>query len=338
MSDILVANNVYQGTSITTNTFYSTSGAFAIDQSNEFQGTLWALKNNVIANGYNSVLGTAAYQVFDKDGSAIVGMSESGIAADPNGQFVITPVASLLNKSLDHYLVKVSITVDGNLQENYVGLIQPIPDYEVGGAFSLNTSNELTANFWVSADEQVVTNPARLGTAAYVIYDKTGTLVPGMSESGISADSNGLYEITPVASVLGGDLTFYTVKVTITVDNVARSEFLPILGKIPSYAAHAQFSINALNQMQATLWATTDGVVKSGAGLGVANYTVYDSTGTAVVGLTQSGITADSNGRFIITPVSATLLTDLTHYSVKVGIVVDGVERISYRGFTLLGT
>lgn len=338
MSDILVANNVYQGTSITTNVFYTTQGAFAIDQSNDFQGTLWALKNNVIANGYNSVLGTGAYQVFDKDGSPVVGMSESGIVADANGQFIITPVTSLLNKSLDHYLVKVSITVDGNLQENYVSLIQPIPDYEIGGAFSLNASNQLTANFWVTADEQIVTNPARLGTAAYVIYDKTGALVPGMSESGISADSNGLYEITPVASVLGADLTFYTVRVTITIDNVARSEYLPILGKVPSYSSHAQFSINASNQLLGTLWATADGVIRSGASLGSANYTVYDASGTAVAGLTQSGITADSNGRFIITPVSAILLTDLTHYSVKIGIIVDGVERISYRGFTLLGT
>jgi len=72
-------------------------------------------------------------------------------------------------------------------------------------------------------------------------------------------------------------------------------------------------------------------------GLGVANYTVYDASGNTVSGLTQSGIIADINGRFAITPTSAALLTDLTHYTVKIGIVHDGTEHVAYKGFTLLG-
>lgn len=337
MSNIFVLNNAYQGSSITVNTFYSAEGSFAINTSNQLQGTLWGLKNNVIANPFNSVLGTASYQIYDKNGTAIVGMSQTGIIADNNGQFVITPVTSSLSQTLDHYLVKISITIDGNLQESYEKIIEPIPEYEINGAFSLNSLNQLTSTLWVTADEQILTNPARLGTAAYQIYDKTGTLVSGMSESGIVADANGQYKITPVASTLGADLTFYLVKVTITVDSVARSEYLSILGKVPSYEARGGFSINGLNQLQGSLWVTADGIVRTSA-LGAANYTVYDSSGIAVVGLTQSGITADGNGRFIITPVLATLLSDLTHYSVKIGIVVDGQERISYRTFTLLGT
>ena len=74
------------------------------------------------------------------------------------------------------------------------------------------------------------------------------------------------------------------------------------------------------------------------SGLGSANYTVYDVSGNAVVGLTQSGITADANGRYHITAVSASLLTDLTHYNVKIGIVINGDEKVAYKGFTLLGT
>ena len=111
-----------------------------------------------------------------------------------------------------------------------------------------------------------------------------------------------------------------------------------IQGIVPNYEVKAQFSINALNQLQATFWAqSTQGVVEL-TGLGTANYTVYDSNGTAVAGLTESGISADGNGRFKITPVSAALLTDLTHYSVKIGIIIHGTERVSYKGFTLLGT
>ena len=103
------------------------------------------------------------------------------------------------------------------------------------------------------------------------------------------------------------------------------------------YRPKAQFSINASNQLQATLWLEFDSNVEV-SGLGTANYTVYDVNGNTVAGLTQSGITPDVNGRFHITPVSAILLTDLTHYSVKVGIVAHGIERVAYKGFTLLGT
>ncbi len=316
---------------------YNAEGAFAINSSNQFQGTLWVLKNSVLATSSNAVMGTASYQIYDKNGTLVSGMSETGITADANGQYKITPVTSTLAKTLEHYMVRVTINVDGQDRSDYVALIQSIPNYEIGGAFSLNTSNQLTATFWTTADEQIITNPARLGTASYQIYDKNGTLVSGMSETGITADANGQYKITPAASSLTSDLSFYVVRVSITVDGVLRSEYLPILGKIPAYEAKGQFSINALNQFQTTLWATVDGIVKTGAGLGIANYTVYDAAGVAVSGLTQSGLTADANGRFQTTPVSAVLLTDLTHYSVKIGIVVDGVERISYRGFTLLG-
>jgi hypothetical protein len=71
--------------------------------------------------------------------------------------------------------------------------------------------------------------------------------------------------------------------------------------------------------------------------LGTASYTVYDKDGTAVSGLTESGLSADSNGRYKTTAVSATLLTNLTHYTVKIAITVNGIERVSYKGFTLLG-
>lgn len=315
---------------------YQAEGAFVVGANNMFQGTMWILKNSVLGTG--ATLGTASYQVYDKAGVAVPGMGQSGIAADANGQFKITPVASSLNEALDHYLVKVTITMDSAARTGYVPLLEPPPEYQVEGVFGLNESNQFVASFWASANEQVITNPARLGTASYQVYDRLGAAVSGMTESGITADVNGLFKITPITSTLQTDLTFYSVKVSIVIDGVIRSEFLPITGKIPEYECKGQFSINAANQFQATLWATVDGKVKKGTGLGTASYTVYDVTGAPVAGLTQSGIVADVNGRFQITPVSASLLVDLTHYSVQILINVDGVVRESFRGFTLLGS
>jgi hypothetical protein len=313
---------------------YEPRGVFSLGNDNKIYGTFWILKNHKISSGVT--LGLGAYEIYDKAGTLI--MSESNLVADSFGSFRITPTASLLSTNLDHYVIKLKIFMDFNLREGYVSVVERIPEYEIRGSFALNPSNQIIATFWASIDDELIANPGQLGTASYTIYDNNGVAVPLMLESGITPDSNGLFKITPVTSALATDLTFYSAKVTINVNNVDRTNFLPILGKIPKYEARGQFSINALNQFQATFWATIDGIVKTGANLGVANYTVYDKDGIAVAGLTQSGLVADSNGRFQITPVSAILLTDLTHYSVKIGIVVDNVERISYRGFTLLGS
>ena len=335
-SNVISLNAISTGVYVSADQ-YLIEGAFAINASNQLQGTIWALKNSILAKTGNAVMGTASYQVYDKTGAAVAGMTGSGITADANGQYKITPIASTLNTTLDHYMVKIIVTVDGATREGYVALIEPIPEYEVEGAFSINSSNQLVASFWVSANEEFVTNLARLGTASYVIYDDTGTLVAGMTQSGITPNANGQFVITPIASTLTNHLGNYYVKATVTVDSIARNSFLPILGSQPEYESHGIFAINALNQFQGTLWATEDNLVKTGASLGVANYAVYDALGVAVAGLTQSGLVADGNGRFTITPISATLLTDLTNYTVKIGIICNGVERISYRGFTLLG-
>lgn len=331
-----VTLNVISTGILTSQDTYKSEGVFVIGSNNQFQGTMWILKNSVLGSGIT--LGTASYQVYDKTGTAVPGMGASGIVSDSNGQFKITPVTSTLNESLDHYIVKIDITMDSAIRTGYVPLIEPPPEYNVEGVFGLNESNQLAASFWVTGNEQVITSDGRLGTASYQVYDRLGAAVVGMSQTGISADVNGLYKITPVASVLNTDLTFYSVKVSITVDGVVRSDFLPLMGKIPAYECFATVSVNALNQFQATLHCEADGKVKKGSGLGTASYQIYDSVGTAVIGLTQTGIVADANGRFIITPVSASLLTDLTHFTMTIKIFADGVERESIMGFSRLGT
>ena len=311
---------------------YNTEGAFAINSSNQLQGTLWCLKNSQLATSSNAVMGTASYQIYDKTGTAVVGMSQSGITADSNGQYKITAVASTLAGSLDHYMVKVTANVDGADRVDYVPLIQKVPEYEILGAFSINTSNQLNATFWATADHEAVTNVARLGTASYQVYDKTGAAVSGMSGSGITADSNGLFNITPVASTLTYDLAHYSVKVSITVDNVLRNNFLPIIGKVPTYEVSGAFSVNSSNQLQGTIWATKDELlaVSPTAVLGTASYTVYDKAGSAVAGMTESGISSDANGQFKITPVASTLDLTVNHYVIKISVTVDGVVRSDY--------
>ena len=181
----------------------------------------------------------------------------------------------------------------------------------------------------------VINNPARLGTASYVIYDRYGNLVPGMAQSGIVADSEGFFEITPVLSVLDLDNNFYAAKVTIAVDGVPVVYNLPVVHSAVGhqYEPRAIFSINASNQLRGTLWITKDSELYVDA-IGVASYTIYDKDGNSI-GITESGLSPDANGYYEITPVSAAAILDLTHYVVKITILAAGENRVGTVGITL---
>jgi hypothetical protein len=313
---------------------YETFGAFVVNTSNQFQGTIWANKNDSLAISPGATMGTAAYQVYDKTGSAIVGMSQSGITINGQGQYIITPVSNLLTEAFEHYVVKVTVTVDSEARVNYVALVDERPDYKANGLFFVDSANDFDGTFWISRNEVLKTTG--LGAGAYEVFDHDGLPVVGMSQSGITADSNGIYKITHLASLLDENSPGYSVKLTIVVDGVTRTQMIPIVIAPYSYEVKGQFSINALNQLQATFWVAYDSSVEI-AGLGTASYQIYDANGVTVSGLNESGLIADGNGRFKITPVSATLLTDLTHYSAKITVDVNGIDRIAYKGFSLLG-
>ena len=239
------------------------------------------------------------------------------------------PNGDLLQSGLTYYVGVRAVDGVGNRDTNVVtmtittvGISAGGTEYGINGVFSVNESNQLIASFWADEDDELITAGSRLGTASYVIYDKNGNLVSGMSESGIVADANGLFEITPVASTLVNDLSYYTVKVTIVVDGVPRSNYLPIAGEAPVYEVRGGFSINASNQIQASFW-----VVKNGeqlfSNLGTLAYTIYDKD-SVTTGITQSGISADGQGIFKSTPVSAVSLIDLTHYVAKIQVTANG--------------
>lgn len=320
---------------LTSQDVYECRGAFSVNSSNQFQGTLWVLKNAQIGTG--ATLGTASYQVYDSDGVAVGGLTESGITANAQGQFIITPVASTLAESLDHYVVKVMITMDSAIREGYVPVIEPQPNYEIEGVSSIDTTNNLVGSFWVTEDEKIVTTG--LGTGSYQAFDSSGNLLIGLSESGIVPDVNGIYSVTPFPLPPTIDTSqAYSVRITLTVNGTTRSHFVILPAVDTSYTVKSTFSINALNQLEATFWSTKNDEAVDPALLGTAAYQIYDKTGAAVVGLTQSGIAADLMGLFHTTPVSAVLLTDLTHYTAKIDITVAGQVRTVFKGFTLLGT
>ena len=248
---------------------------------------------------------------------------------------------NLIQNAVEYYIGVRAVDAVGNRDTNTVSLMQISPGItgaisaSISGIFNIDDLNQLIASFWVTDSQGVVDAPARLGTAAYVIYDRYGNLVPGMAQSGIAADAEGFFEITPIASVLDLDNNFYAAKVTITVDGVPLVYNLPVVHSAVGhqYEPRAVFSINASNQLQGTLWITKDSELYVDA-IGVASYTIYDKNGNSI-GITESGLSPDANGYYEITPVSAAAILDLTHYVVKITILAAGENRVGTVGITL---
>lgn len=316
---------------------YETKANFSVDDNNYLTGTLWANKNSSLAVSPDAVLGTASYQIYDRAGLPIVGLSESGITANAQGLYIITPVPNTLEEASVHYNVKVTINVDSEDRVDFIAIPPASESYEVSGISSLDSNNNLIGSFWVTENETIVTTG--LGVGSYQAFDAAGNLLVGLSETGITADANGIYSITPFPLPNSIDTSqAYAVRVSVTVHGTTRSHVVIIDASPTAYTNKATFSINASNQLEGTFWASINGEVAAFAILGTASYQIYDKTGTAVVGLSQTGITPDANGLFHTNPVSAALLTDLTHYNAKITIHVAGKDRVTFKGFTLLGT
>lgn len=316
---------------------YETKSAFSIDDLNQFRITMWATKNSSLAVSPNAVLGTASYQVYDKLGNAVVGMSGSGFTANSEGLFIATPVTSLLDEDSEHYEIKVTISVDGENRTNMSRIESGSEQYQVNGTGGISDTNDLIGSFWITSNEKVLTT--NLGTGSYQVYRADGTLIPGFSETGIMPDVNGFFAVTPIPLPPALSTTEpYIVRYTIIAHGIARSHNVIFAPGTTTYNNRAAFSINALNQLEATFWATVNDQLAPASLIGTASYQVYDKLGNAVAGLSQTGITPDVNGFLHIAPVSAALITDLTHYVVKVTINVAGQDRVNVKGFTLLGT
>ncbi len=105
------------------------------------------------------------------------------------------------------------------------GGTEAVDVYEAEGVFSINASNQLRGTFWAKKNGQSVIN--NLGTASYTVRDVDGSTV-GITQSGISADANGLYKITAVSAASILDLTHYTVHVSVSVDSQAVTAILPV--------------------------------------------------------------------------------------------------------------
>ena len=119
--DYLISNNVYipifQAVVLPGN-IYKIIGSFAISANNQLIGAIWITKNGQkILTG----LGSASFEFFDQLGVS-TGISQSGITANANSDFIINPQSSTAILDLSHYTVKLQVFADNLIREGQVGV------------------------------------------------------------------------------------------------------------------------------------------------------------------------------------------------------------------------
>lgn len=102
----------------------------------------------------------------------------------------------------------------------------------------------------------------------------------------------------------------------------------------PHFQVCAVANISASNMFECTFWVNENGKRVDG-NLGAAAYRLRDKNGALVSGIASASVAADVNGYYEITPVSAALIYDLTHYVLEIEIPVDGVEVASSVGLVV---
>jgi len=100
------------------------------------------------------------------------------------------------------------------------------------------------------------------------------------------------------------------------------------------YECFATLSVNASNELQGFLFLNGDGKAIKTL-LGTANFSIYDESDTIMGVFTQTGLTANANGIYLLTPVTAVSLDPFTHYRARIVIVHNSVSIESYVGFII---
>lgn len=100
------------------------------------------------------------------------------------------------------------------------------------------------------------------------------------------------------------------------------------------YSAEGGFHVSPSNGFYATMWVKKNGQLMVN-NLGTCDFDVLDADRTLVPGLSATGLTANADGIFRLTPVPATGLIDLTHFHARISIYADGDDRVNIIPFTL---
>lgn len=198
----------------------------------------------------------------------------------------------------------------------------------------INTDGSLTASW---ADATDTSNPIR-----YEVYIQASTAVGLFNTSNITQIVTGLSARIFTTSDLNYLQTGFVYHVGVravdavgnrntNVISLSQTSNGVLTGQI-KYECVAILSIDPSNNLEGRLYLLGDGKSVKTL-LGTASFEIYDESETVIPAFTQSGLTANGNGVYTITPVTANSLDPFTNYRCKVTINHNSLSYESYIGF-----
>ena len=218
-------------------------------------------------------------------------------------------------------------------------------DATVSSRASQSSVNAIPTNPLLTSDSRLnnldATISSRVATSDSRLANLDATISSRASQSSVnSIPTNPLLDNDSRLNNLDASISSRAVETDLLAVKAKTDQLTFTGGDVNAYAVnidqrtHGVFAINGNNELTGHLWLTNGGQVIT-AGLGTASYQVYDNNDSPVAGLGESGISANGNGVFLITPASAVSLDPFINYRVKISIV-QGVDTItSFRGFTI---
>lgn len=118
-TEVLDAEQTFVTLPESTIDYYSIEGAWSVDDSQNFLLSFWLEKNGTIIT---TLLGAGSYTVYDYAEAAVSGLTESGITANADGVYKITPAAGSALSVSTHFRIKASIIYNTETKTGYIEL------------------------------------------------------------------------------------------------------------------------------------------------------------------------------------------------------------------------
>jgi hypothetical protein len=168
-------------------------------------------------------------------------------AATATGLFALTPqctkalsltiyedsLGNLLEYQVMYYVGVRARDGVGNIETNVVtlnatsnGVIAGQIKYECFMGLAVDPTNMLLGELYLHGDGKAVTT--QLGTASVRFYDSNQAEILSLAQTGLTANADGVYAMTPVSAAPIDPFTFYRAKITITHNSVPITSYVEV--------------------------------------------------------------------------------------------------------------
>lgn len=153
------------------------------------------------------------------------------IVSGTSARIFTTPDLNYLQNGTTYHVGVRAVDAVGNRNTNTVslsassnGVLSGQVKYEGVAVLSIDPANNLEGRFYLLGDGKAV--KTLLGTADFSIYDESEIIIASFTQTGISANANGVYTLSPVTAVSIDPFTNYRCRIAITHNSIVHESYV----------------------------------------------------------------------------------------------------------------